>query len=204
MTRLRRFSLLLLLNVFSSQNTFAQFNSILNSFSASENNGNVYLSWQIVAGSTCNGIKIYRSANNISFVQIGDIPGICGNISFAQDYDFTDFEPIKNAVNYYRLELGNNGYSQVLAVEVIDIAKNGFQLRPNPAYGISKIIFENNNSLVHNFNIYNILGKLVFSVTGKEDFFEYDSNAFQNGTYFFTIALPGNDFILSGKLMVVH
>jgi hypothetical protein len=204
MTCSRKLGFLVLLNLFSIQIAFAQSNPLLGFFSASENKGSVYLSWQIVAGSTCNGIQIYRSTDNISFVQIGDIPGICGDISFAVDYDFTDIDPVKNAINYYRLELGNNGYSQVLAVEVIDIAKNGFQVRPNPAYGLSKILFENDNSTLHNLTIYNTLGELVFLDSGKNDFFEFDAGTFQNGTYFFTIATSSNNAILQGKVMVIH
>lgn len=195
--------LLILLNLFSFQYTIAQTSSILSFFFASENNGTVYLSWQIIAGSTCSGIQIHRSTDNINFIEVGDIPGICGDLTSPQDYDFTDFSPIKNSINYYRLELGNNGFSQVLSVEVIDISETGFQVRPNPAYGLSKILFENDNKALHNFAIHNTLGELVYTTSGKEDFFEFDASAFQDGTYFFTITIPGNNAKLQGKVMVI-
>jgi hypothetical protein len=79
-----------------------------------------------------------------------------------------------------------------------------FQLRPNPAYGLSKILFENDNGSLHNFTIYNTLGELVFTTSGKHDFFEFDAETFQNGTYFFTIATSSNNLILQGKVMVIH
>lgn len=203
MNIVRKNRLLILLILSSFQYTVAQ-TSILSFFSGSEINGTVYLSWQIVAGSTCNGIQIYRSTDNVSFVEIGDIPGICGDLTSPQDYDFTDFSPIKNSINYYRLELGNNGFSQVLSIEVIDIAKNGFQVRPNPANGPSKILFENYNSELHNLTIYNTLSELVFSTSGKEDFFEFDASTFHSGTYYFTIAIEGSNVKLQGKVMVIH
>lgn len=197
-------SVLWLFNLAAIQVASAQADNILSYFSASENNGSVYLSWQIKSGSTCNGIQIYRSTNNLNFVQIGDIPGICGNISFAQDYSFTDPNPVKNSKNYYRLELGNNGFSQTVAVEVIDISVTGFQVRPNPAATQVKILFDNDISLSHNLNLYNVIGSLVFSASGKEDFFELDTSFLSNGSYFFTISASGKSTFLQGKLMVIH
>ncbi len=192
-----------MLNLYFVQFATAQADSILSYFSASENNGTVYLSWQIKSGSTCNGIQIYRSNDSLNFIQIGDFPGICGDISFAQDYNYTDHNPIKNSLNYYRLELGNNGYSQVVSVEVIDIAATGFQVRPNPATTQVEILFDNNNSIKHNLNLYSVTGALVFSTSGKQDYFELDTRALSNGTYLFTISNSANATNLQGKIMVV-
>ncbi len=88
---------------------YAQHNPIPGNFSLFENNGKVYLNWSIVSGSTCNGIQIYRSTDSVMFTQVGNIPGICGSSSSAISYNFIDDNPVKNKVNYYRLELGNNG-----------------------------------------------------------------------------------------------
>src|SRR5687768_12462136 len=93
--------LLLLMSITFRQ---AQGSPILGKFSLSESNGQVALDWQIVAGSTCNGIQIYRSTDAVQYSQIGNIAGICGSITEAVNYFFTDTTPVKNAINYYYLE----------------------------------------------------------------------------------------------------
>ena len=92
----------------ATANVFAQHNSILDNFTVFENNENVYLNWTIISGSTCNGIQIYRSTDNLSFTQIGSIARICGSSSQPRNYAFTDNNPEKNKFNCYRLELGGN------------------------------------------------------------------------------------------------
>lgn len=193
-----------MLNLFSIQYVIAQTSSILSFFSGSESNGTVYLSWQVIAGSTCNGIQIQRSTDKISYIEVGNIPGICGDLTSPQDYDFIDLAPIKNSLNYYRLELGNTGYSQVLSVDVIDISENGFQVRPNPAFSITRILFENSNRASYDFKIYSVTGTLVFSASNNEDFFEFDADLLQDGLYFFTISVQGKSTKLQGKVMVIN
>ena len=90
-------------------NSLAQQNSILGSFYLFESNAKIYLNWSIVSGSTCNGIKIFRSIDSLNFYEIGKIEGICGNISAEQFYNFIDENPVKNKINFYKLELGNSG-----------------------------------------------------------------------------------------------
>ena len=128
--------------------SFAQQHPILGSFTTDVYEEDVILSWVILSGSTCNGIRIYRSANNSEFEQISEIYGICGNINFPEKYTFKDENPIKNAHNNYKLELGIEGFSQVVSAEVIDI-ETGNQVRPNPADERTRIYFDNNNSSEH-------------------------------------------------------
>lgn len=189
----------------TSVTTFAQHNPnpILDNFILVENNGRVYLNWTIVSGSTCSGIQIFRSVDSISYSQIGSIAGICGSSSSAKNYNFTDENPQINKINFYRLELGGNGTSQVLSVEIIDISAGGYQIRPNPVVGNSKIYFNNNTRLEHQLLIYNLNGTQVFSSITMKDFFELNSAAFSSGIYIFTIASQGNLPKVLGKIMIL-
>jgi hypothetical protein len=182
----------------------AQSNPILDDFSILGNNGKVYLNWIIKSGSTCNGIQIFRSSNNSSFIEIGNIAGVCGNISFATSYNFIDENPVKNTVNSYRLELGNNGTSQTLSIEVIDIGKEGSQVRPNPIYDNAKIYFDNNTKELHYLFIYDAIGKIISKASTKEDYFQYNSNSILNGTYFFKILNNEQIVTTQGKFVVMH
>ena len=186
------------------QSTFAQSHPILGKFYISENEGDVYLNWSIIEGSTCNGIQIYRSTDSTNFSQIGEIYGVCGSVSFEQPYDFTDNNPVKNKVNYYRLELGNQGFSQIVSVEIIDIESNGYQIRPHPANSETKIYFDNNTNREQQLILYNMNGIEVFTSTTKEDFFLLKTSFLQSGLYFFTISISGNPPTAQGKLLVQH
>jgi hypothetical protein len=191
--------------VFVSSFANAQSNPILDNFSILGNNGKVYLNWIIKSGSTCNGIQIFRSANNSSFKEIGNIAGICGSISSATPYNFVDENPEKNAVNFYRLELGTNGTSQTLSIEIIDIDNGGSQVRPNPVYDNSKIYFNNTNIKdLHYLNVFNVNGKFTDELSSKENFFEIISQKYANGIYFFNILNNDKIIISKGKFIVAH
>ncbi len=200
---LLQFLLLLLLSQ-TATITVAQTHPILGKFTVSENEGEVYLSWSIIAGSTCNGIQIYRSSDSINFSQIGEIPGVCGSVDFVQPYDFTDNNPAKNSVNYYRLELGNQGFSQIVSVEIIDIASNGYQIRPHPANAETKIYFDNDTKQEQRLSLYNLNGIEVFTATTKGDFVQLNTFFLQSGLYLFTISVSGSLPTAQGKLLVQH
>jgi len=181
---------------------FAQQNPILGKFNVFESNGKVYLTWSIVSGSTCNDIQIYRSTDKINYTQVGGIPGVCGSIYNAVSYSFTDENPVKNKFNYYRLELGYSGSSQILSIEIIDFENNNYQIRPNPVIGNAKIYFDNNSKHTHQISIYNLNGAQVFSSSTNEDFFDLNTETFLSGMYVFTIASEGNAPKVTGRIVV--
>ncbi|HAW51895.1 MAG TPA: hypothetical protein DCX54_06130, partial [Flavobacteriales bacterium] len=93
--------------------------TILDRFQANTVDSQVYLSWTIKKGSTCNGIKITRSADSLNFVEIGRIDGVCGDASSAVNYSFIDATPLLNRKNFYRLDLGDVGPSEIISIDVI-------------------------------------------------------------------------------------
>ncbi|MCB0737230.1 MAG: hypothetical protein KDC92_06935 [Bacteroidetes bacterium] len=105
--------------------------SILSKFIASPLNDWVYLEWTIKGGNTCNGIKVYRAEHlDSTFTQIGEIVGVCGNNAQPESYSFVDSFPITNQLNYYALELGFQGRTSTIQInlkgadELISIAYN--------------------------------------------------------------------------------
>lgn len=182
----------------------AQFHPMLDNFSAFEFEGNVYLSWTVSRGSTCNGIDIERSDNNINFNIIGDIPGICGSADFAQSYDWIDRAPQLNATNYYRLELGLNGHSESVSVEVINISNGNYQVRPNPMQQHGRIYFLNSAKRAHTLQVYELSGRPVLQMSTLDNYFEPDVNMLQSGLYLFTIVPKVGSTAISGKFSVAR
>ncbi len=93
--------------------------TILEKFTATEVNDDIVLNWTIEQGSTCNGIDITRSSDSLNFILIGDIEGICGDQEKSIPYTFVDENPIRNQINYYRLELGSVGSSDIISIKYI-------------------------------------------------------------------------------------
>lgn len=186
----------------ATANVFAQHNPILENFTIIEDNGKVFLNWTIISGSTCNGIQIYRTSDGINFLEIGNIAGVCGSSSSAINYNFTDNDPEKNKINSYRLNLGGNGTSEILTIEIIDIANGGYQIRPNPVIDKAKIYFHNNTKHQHQLYIYNLIGIQVYYLKTNEDFFELNGTTFRPGVYLFTIVTEENLLKASGRIMM--
>jgi len=182
----------------------AQFHPMLDDFSAFEFDGNVYLSWTVSRGSTCNGIDIERSDNNINFNVIGDIPGICGSADFAQSYNWIDRSPLLNATNFYRLELGLNGHSESVSVEVISLINGNYQVRPNPMRDFGRIYFMNSSKREHLLQVYELSGRPVFQMSTLDNYFEPEVNNLQSGLYLFTITSKDGSAAISGKFSVAR
>ena len=103
-------SLLLWVNVLFAQNA-------LDRFTAQQVNNEVLLNWTIKSGFTCNGIEILSSSDSLNFTNIGKIEGICGAVDEPISYTFSHKAPAQNKINYYRLELGGVGSTEIISVE---------------------------------------------------------------------------------------
>jgi hypothetical protein len=176
----------------------------LDKFSVYESNGKVYLNWVISAGSTCNGTKILRSTDTLNFTEIGSITGVCGNITTPQPYSFTDENPVKNAFNFYKLLLGENGKSGIISIEVINIGPAVYQVRPQPVTNISRLYFSNPQQQQFELRVYNLSGKLVLSQYTTNKFFELSSNLSGNGLFVFIIRSQDNKSLIQGRFLVIQ
>lgn len=193
-----------LLFIFLAGNTslFSQAHPILDNFYIVESNGSVVLNWTIKGGSTCNGIQIFRSTDSINFSQVGEIVGVCGGSSAPQPYDFTDSSPVKNKVNYYKLQLGQEGFTSVISIEIIEIGKNGNQVRPNPAKDNARIYFANNRYLASNLILYDPSGTILLKQNSDLDYFDLDLTGIPGGAYVFAIFQEGN-ISTTGRIIIV-
>lgn len=181
----------------------AQFHPILDGFSVFLDKDKAILKWVIKGGSTCNGINIYRSDDTLSsFVQIGSIAGICGSSASATPYEFTDISPIPNKINYYRLELGTQGFSGFTSVEFISISNNGFMIRPQPVIDFATIYFHNPSQLTYTFSVMDVNGKVVQIIENIDgESFLFSKGNLPGGIYIF--ALENKGYIkVSGKIII--
>lgn len=185
----------------SFNEAFAQNGIELNNFSGSAQADQVQLRWVISAGQTCNGTFIERSADRLAWEQIGEIPGVCGNSSAAVPYTFVDEFPFKNTINYYRLELGGQGYSPVIGIPYYDYMQKDYVIIPNPAYQNATFYFGTSATEKFRILIFSASGILVHQATGAGSSYSFNVTGLVSGAYIFNITRSGFKDI-SGKLLV--
>lgn len=164
--------------------------SPLSQFSGFQQGSSVQLSFTIKGGNTCLGTDIERSSDSIHFEKIGSIAGICGSSDQDESYAFTDAAPLANEVNYYRLLLGQLGYSTVIGVSYLDY-KNGLLIFPNPVTVNSTCYFPNDNRDLVVLRIHDAKGTMHFFVATREDQVAIASKKLSTGIYLVTLEQDG-------------
>lgn len=193
----------MLLNIFAEKKVCAQSASILAEFTAVRNNTEIILNWVIEKGNTCNGIAITRSTDSLNFIEIGNIEGICGDEERAVSYLFTDENPVRNTRNFYRLELGSVGSSEIVGIDFPYFSDKGFSIRPNPAYNEATVYFLNPDKDEHEISVYNLNGMEVLKTESAEDNFVLNRKRFGAGMYLFSIKNNEGDRI-NGRVLLLN
>lgn len=176
--------------------------SIVKDFITVQFEGKVQMSWVIESGNTCDGIRVFRSQDGINFEQIGSIPGICGSPYASIAYEFTDNSPLLNQLNYYKLELGNLGFSRVVRMFVIDLTQKAYQIIPHPAVETTKIYIDNPLQKEYELVLRDAGGKIIKTAATNASYFELYVNDLTNGMYIFSISNVEEQKIINGKLVV--
>jgi hypothetical protein len=197
---MQRGTLILLFQFVISMLT-AQETLILSGFIGKASDEIVLLQWTISSGKTCNGTFIQRSADTVNFETIGEIPGICGSSETPVPYAYTDESPIPNRVNYYRLELGGQGYSRILAIPYFEYGNTGSIVIPNPVIAQARIYFENKTEKPYLFSLFNYSGNLIRQSKGNDSSVLLDAAGLSAGAYLYSIQLPDRKPI-TGKVII--
>lgn len=186
--------------------TMVSSQTILDDFALDLNQGKVLLAWTIKSGSVCNGIQIYRSTieDSINFELIEDIQGVCGDLSSPVAYTFTDENPLQNQVNYYKLLLGGQEFSEVLGIEVLLIPSNSYLLKPHPIVSSSSLYFYNSNNNDVELKVFDDFGSVVYKNQTNSNRFILDSSMISSGLYYFTLENKSNKSIINGRALFLE
>ena len=142
---------------------------IVANFRLAVSSGQVLLSWDLVAGNTCDGISILRSADGVNFQEIELIEGICGSITEPIPYSFLDETPIAG-FNHYKIQPGLFNASEILAIEMVIIDADNFEIRPNPIVDLGKIYFNKQFNDPYTMELPTIPGAEENKTIGKEEY----------------------------------
>lgn len=116
-----------------------------------------------------------------------------GNSTVAQSYTYTDTEPGKTGVRYYRIRItGIDGSVQYSAVKALLFTDElSWQVYPNPTSGSSWLVYQMNADEQAHLRIYNLQGVVVKQqkLTGNSfvQKVEIDLSAYSGGMYLFEL-----------------
>ena len=174
---------------------------ILSKFFATQVEDEVLLRWTITAGNTCQDTYVERSEDGKTYERIGLIGGICGSPDASITYEYYDTMPLLNRNNYYRLELGQYGYTSAKTLEFLQYNQQDFLIAPNPMSDHARIMFDNSESQEHKLNIIDFQGRIVLEVVTSSNVFNIYRHQLTAGIYIFKVLLLEED-IFGGKLVV--
>ena len=109
-----------------------------------------------------------------------------------------------NTLNYYQVQFGINFFSDIYEIFILNFRDSNFQIWPNPANDRTTIFFQNNLSELYFFNLYNLSGEKLLSISTNENNIQLDCTIYYSGIYFFTLAQENNNFYKSGKMIINH
>lgn len=177
-----------------------QENPVLVSFSVEQVGDSVIARWTVKAGFSCNDVTLERSRDSLYFTPVYTYPGICGASSENEDYSYPDHDPVKNSRSYYRLNLGNYGYSSVVALNYLDYSGKGYSVFPMPFTSIATLYFDNPKGELFAFSIIDLKGKIIHRDDIETGRIEIDGSSWPAGVYIFLLT-NGKAKSYKGKLV---
>lgn len=172
-------------------------------FELYQNEDDVLVHWNIDSGATCNGIGILRSIDDtLHFIEVGYIPGICGNSTSSTPYNFSDTNPELNKTNYYKIRMGFSQFSETKSIYLSYIEPNSLLLVPNPSHDFCEIKFNNNKHQSLSIEVTNDKGQQVLFIQDvRQNFYKLNVSFLKLGSY--NIVLRNNsDKIAQNRLVV--
>jgi hypothetical protein len=181
----------------------AQEHPYLSHFTLDAGYGTIELSWEMIAGNTCDGITILRGTDSLDLAPVGNIAGICGSIGAPVPFHWTDADPLEFTTLYYRLRLGVNGYSSVQAIAFDQLTRTGHRVLPNPAIDAVSLVVRTSPTSEMDLMVRSLSGRVMREVTGHHGHrFDLDVSSWPAGTYLYEATTAGDRF--TGSFVVVH
>ena len=199
-----RIALLVLISGLAYFSSLAQeeYNPYATSFAATAIDGKLYLSWKTRAGFTCQDIHIEVSRDSVSgFERRGTYYGICGDSS-ERYYSYVLNNPILNARNYVKLELGNIGYSNTISVVVVKATQEIFVV-PHPVESHSILHFKNKEKETFILKLYDAIGQIILTTKTNDEEISIGSYSLPQGFIYYDLYADRFQRY-RGKLLVKH
>ena len=191
---------LLLLSVLSFHFGFAQQDSIFSFFNVQQESNKVVVFLTINGGIQCSGLQVQRSTDSINYNLVHEFPGICGSPGADESYFWVDDSPIKNEINYYRLEVGNLGIvSDHKSVFFQFFEGDKLLITPNPCEECT-VRFPNDQREKVRIQLSSIDGKFLMEEETTNNFYSLKDFDLQGAIFFLSIFYE-NGKQITGKIL---
>jgi hypothetical protein len=143
----------------------------------------VLLQWTVASQSGNLGWQVYRSTDNVTFVQVGDLVAGEGTVDALRSYEFIDSSaPVAEVLYYYLRQVdldGSTAQSQVIEVamaptaiagEALPIATMLRQNYPNPFNPETTISFDLAQATVVTLTVYDAAGQTIRTLVPGETY----------------------------------
>lgn len=185
---MRSILFLFLFSVLSSSVVAQKPHSILRSFSAVKQPNGVNLKWVIIGGRQCDGTRVFRADETLQFDLVEHIEGICGSQADDVTYSYFDNSPKSNSYNYYRLEMGLQGFTDTVNVFFEDFGTDRYLLLSQPQVRSYRILFSNDLNREASLNVFDLSGKVIYQDQTIGNDFQLNSLNWDAGVYVFRIS----------------
>lgn len=134
-------------------------------FAAYVDGEEIYVSWTTKKGFTCENIQVQLGTDSNEVETVYTYLGVCGGELKEEHYFYRIPKPFYNQDNYIRLNLGVYGYSEIVVVKPHKALEGTVLVFPHPATNSSTILFHNPQFEPATFEVYNMRGELVTSLS---------------------------------------
>lgn len=198
---MKKFLVHILIIFCSSSSLFSQGEDILASFSIIQNENMVILNFSIKGGASCDGVIVERRLESETTYEVaGGISGVCGGSEFEEHYTIVDESPYLNQKNFYRLRLGNQGFSPEKSLVVVELVDE-YKIYPQPARDQIFIKFNNPNQEQVSLSVYTLDGQVVIkNEVYNEALIYINGTELAEGMYLFQLSFESNK-LLTGKFI---
>ena len=161
---------------------------ILTALEAFKQPNGVVIRWTIAGGGQCQGIKIYRSLDEVNFSQIGFIDGVCGSTDSEETYSYFDSIPEPNKYNHYQLELGFQGFTSIVTAFFEDFGGQNYSLLSDYQNNTYRILYSNDLKNEAVLEIYDRFGNVIYADSSTNSDITFKTNGWRSGLYIFRIS----------------
>ncbi len=165
-------------------------------FSISPTNDNkVVVNWTMSIGSTCPTVEVQRSLDGQDFESIYFYPSVCGSSDKEESYNWVDANPIKYAVNYYRIKLEESEFTLSSSVDLqSNLANRQILTYPNPTAGTTQVELRNEKSQFFDLFVFDAKGNVVVEKANQKGTeLSLDLSSLGDGIYFLQFRFENGD-----------
>lgn len=187
--------LLLLTTTLKAQFTIESFTGI------QTDRSNVLLNWVVSPGNTCADLELQMSADSINYNTVYVYPGICGDATYSQAYQFNHVNDSCTGKRYYRLVSVSGGTFASVTVDFICYGKTGVNVRYNSASHLISVDAYIPPGEQWQFFVYTLAGAQLSSQELTRGTNRILWNPSYSGIYIYTVTSTGRK-VDSGQLWI--